>query len=526
MRLRRITLVLVTATIVVSSCKFACAQRTELGSVDSAGVQGNNDSGYYGISISADGRFVAFESFASNLVSGDTNGAADVFVHDRLTGTTERVSIDSAGMQANGIYPSISGDGQFVAFESAASNLVSGDTNGAYDVFVHDRKSGTTERVSVDSAGTQGNSDCIRASISADGRFVAFDSYASNLVSGDTNQWSDVFVHDRQTGTTERVSVDSAGTQGDGGSGTASITADGRFVAFESSSTNLVPGDTNGGGSDVFVHDRQTGITERVSVDTAGTQANSWSASASISADGRFVAFQSFASNLVPGDTNGTYDIFVHDRQTGTTERVSVDSAGTQASGASVRASISGDGRFVSFVSSASDLVSGDTNGTYDVFVHDRESGATRRVSIDSMKTEGNDESGGASISIDGRSVAFASFASNLVSGDTNGTYDVFVHGPYLTLEADPHSPPAGATLTFSTWTGAAGGLSLLVVTDINGTSLFVPVMIGAFDTNGLWTLSGTVPSGLSGTVATFETFGIIPTGKVGASNLVAVSFQ
>jgi len=290
-------------------------------SVDSAGTQGTGGHSYE-TSLSADGRFVAFRSEATNLVAGDTNAADDIFVHDRQTGTTTRVSVDSAGTQGNSYSytPSISADGRYVAFLSNASNLVAGDTNASWDIFVHDRQTGTTTRVSVDSTGTQGNgASAYHPSLSADGRFVAFLSEASNLVAGDTNGRSDIFVHDRQTGTTTRVSVDSAGTQGTGGhSYTPSISADGRYVAFASTATNLVAGDTNGTG-DIFVHDRQTG----------------------------FVAFFSYATNLVAGDTNGLRDIFVHDRQTGTTIRVSVDSAGTQGNGNSFAPSISADGRFV-----------------------------------------------------------------------------------------------------------------------------------------------------------------------------------
>ena len=170
-----------------------------------------------------------------------------------------------------------------------------------------------TTRVSVDSAGVEGNNGSWVPSISGDGRFVAFESYASNLVPGDTNLTVDVFVHDRQTGQTTRVSVDSAGVEGNGWSWPSSISGDGRFVAFESGASNLVPGDTNLTG-DVFVHDRQTGQTTRVSVDSAGVEGNSVSQTHSISGDGRFVAFESAAYNLVPGDTNGRYDVFVHDR--------------------------------------------------------------------------------------------------------------------------------------------------------------------------------------------------------------------
>ena len=335
-------------------------------------------------SISADGRFVAFAAWARNLAPGDTNGFGDVFVHDRGTGTTERLSADRTGTEANDTIhqPAISGDGHVVAFVSAATNLVPGDTNGQADVFVHDRPSGTTERVSVNSDGAEGDGSSERPTLSADGRYVAFSSSATNLVPGDTNGQSDVFVHDRQTRLTERVSVDSAGIQGNAASFVgpndhgAPLSADGRFVAFTSAATNLVPGDTNGQ-SDVFVHDRRTGTTERVSVDSAGTEANGWSERPSISTDGRFVAFCSYATNLVPRDTNGRWDEFVHDRQTHTTERVSVDSAGTEGNGDSRGASLSADGRFVAFASDANNLVPWDTNSVTDVFVRDRNSASS-----------------------------------------------------------------------------------------------------------------------------------------------------
>jgi archaellum component FlaF (FlaF/FlaG flagellin family) len=171
----------------------------------------------------------------------------------------------------------------------------------------------TTERASVDSSGIQGNRNSGNPSISADGRYVAFDSAATNLVPGDTNGLVDVFVHDRQTGRTTRVSVDSKEIQGNNASWEPSISADGRYVAFDSAATNLVPGDTNYV-VDVFVHDRQTGQTTRVSVDSNGIQANQESVGlVGISADGRYVAFDSYATNLVPGDTNDLVDVFVHD---------------------------------------------------------------------------------------------------------------------------------------------------------------------------------------------------------------------
>jgi Tol biopolymer transport system component len=436
----------------------AAGQLTERVSVDSAGAQATGSSDK--TSISADGRYVAFESAASNLVSGDTNGLTDVFVHDRQSGATERMSVNSAGAQGNNVSldPSISADGRYVAFWSRATNLVSGDTNGAWDVFVHDRQSGATERASVDSTGVQGNGDSggqlpfhIVPSISADGRYVAFWSDASNLVSGDTNAARDVFVHDRQSGATERVSVDSVGVQGNGTSERPSISADGRYVAFQSAATNLVSGDTNGE-SDVFVHDRQSDATGLVSVDSVGAQGNGQSGAPSISADGRYVVFSSSATNLVSTDTNGESDIFVHDRQSGATELVSVDSPGVQGNSDSWEPWISANGRYVAFWSYATNLVSGDTNGFWDVFVHDRQSGVTERVSVDSGGAQGI--GGGSedhSISADGRYVAFQSSATNLVSGDTNGRPDIFVRdrgvaAPTVSSVSPDHGPNTGNT--------------------------------------------------------------------------------
>ncbi len=422
-------------------------------SVATDGEQANGRSGYP--TISADGRYVAFNSWASNLVSGDTNDWADVFVYDRQTGQTSLVSVDSDGRQGNRVsgLPFISADGRYVAFDSNAINLVGDDTNNSCDkngnpannlagiilncrdVFVHDRQTRQTSRVSVASDGTQGNGSSGWASISADGRYVAFYSEANNLVSGDTNGGTDVFVHDRQTRQTSRVSVASDGTQGNapGGrafvawAGFASISADGRYVAFWSVANNLVSGDTNDI-DDVFVHDRQTRQTSRVSIASDGTQGNRRSGWPSISADGRYVAFWSEASNLVSDDTNGVADVFVHDRKAGTTTRVSVASDGAQGNERSSGLSISADGRYVAFWSVASTLVNGDTNGRQDVFIHDRETGWTSRVSVASDGARANDWSGSPSISADGRFVAFESVVSNLVSGDTNNETDILVY--------------------------------------------------------------------------------------------------
>ena len=411
---------------------------TSLVSVDSNGVQGNGACSF--VSSSQNGRWILFSSAATNLVPGDTNGMDDLFLRDLQLNTTERISVSTSSVQGNG--PSrggrISQDGRYVAFWSDADNLVPGDTNGSTDVFLRDRQAGTTERLSVSTTGAQGNQASDVCSISGDGRYVAFTSYSTNLAPGDSNGASDVYLRDRQAGTTRRISVSTAGGQANGVSGSPAITTDGRLVAFWSVATNLVPGDTNGM-DDVFLHteDPQHGTiwkTERVSVDSNGIGGDGESEYPSISSDGRYVAFTSAATNLVPNDTNGTYDVFVRDRKAGLTERVSVGAGGAQAAGGSsamYRGSISGDGRYVVFVSSAANLVPGDTNSKEDVFLRDRLSGVTERVSVDSSGNQANGDSGWGCISPDGRYVAYSSNASNLVPGDT-GMTDIFVRDRQL----------------------------------------------------------------------------------------------
>jgi Tol biopolymer transport system component len=258
-----------------------------------------------------------------------------------------------------------------VAFEGGAANLVDNDTNGKYDIFIHDCQTGETTRISVKSDGTEAKGDSHNPSLSADGQLVAFDSYATNLVDGDTSVMSDVFVRDRQTSQTMRVSVKSGGAESNGYSYTPSISADGRYVAFASDATNLVDGDTNGK-VDIFEHDRQTNQTTRVSVKSDGTQGNNHSYGPSICADGRYVAFYSVSDNLVDGDTNGVNDVFVHDYQGGQTACISVNIAGVQGNSHSGNPSICGNGRYATFSSNASNLINGDTNGTSDIFVHDK----------------------------------------------------------------------------------------------------------------------------------------------------------
>ena len=402
------------------------AQSTTRASVDSAGGEANDHSDEP--AISADGRYVAFQSWASNLVPGDAAGRRDVFVRDLASGTTTRISVGTGGAEANNHSgrPELSGDGRYVLFSSDASNLVLGDGNGDTDVFVHDRQSGLTTRVNVSSSGAQANDFSFSGAITPDGRYVAFSSFATNLVAGDTNGQLDVFVRDLQAGTTERVSLDSSGNQGNATSSGGAFSADGRFVVFTSFATNLVPGDTNGK-LDLFVRDRVSGTTTRVNVDSLGGEANGDTSLYSISGDGRYVAFQSIASNLVAGDTNGAYDAFVHDRSTGTTTCVSVDPSGAVGNGNSGEPAISFDGRFVAFSSQASNLVAGDVNGFGDTFLRDRLTGRTVLVTLTASGAQGNGDAGNPAMSADARVFAFQSWAENLVTGDTNAVNDVFV---------------------------------------------------------------------------------------------------
>lgn len=406
----------------------AAAAGTERVSTDSSGVEGNGLT-FSPPSVAAEGRYVAFASEASNLVPGDTNSQSDIFVHDRQTGSTERVSVSSSEAQADGAsdQPSISADGRFVAFESDALNLISGEANGTTDVFIHDRETGSTELVSVNSSGEQSGGPSFDPSISVDGRFVGFISYAAGLVPGDTNQWRDVFIHDRLTGATEQVNASPLLLPLGATPTPPSLSAQGRYVAFESFAPDATGPFAR---PNIFVYSRHTGVTERVSVSSSGTQGNGSSSRPSISADGRFVAFESDASNLVPDDTNSHSDVFIRDHQTGATARLSVSTAGAQGVGflGSGDPSISANGRFVSFYAVPPNLVVGDTNDTGDIFVRDVQTGSTERVSVSSSEAEGNALSGtSSSISGDGRFIAFGSAASNLVLDDTNATWDVFV---------------------------------------------------------------------------------------------------
>ena len=399
------------------------------------GTEANDDS--YEAAISFDGSVIAFQSNATNLVLDDTNNSGDIFVHDLNTDIVERVSLDQNGAEiGNGRFnnnvrtsisddgnriafqsygltgysfvlvrdrtlanttvvlppssfrnqdrearqePALSGDGQFVAFHSlvtfqnsepVSARPIDDDLNGVHDIFVYDLNTQPvpqTDRISRDASGVEGRGDSYSPSVSDNGRFVAFDSVADNFIVNDNNVERDIYVKDRNTGDIERVSISSAGAEANGESFQAKITSDGRFVAFRSRASNLV-NDDNNQNWDIFVHDRTNDTTDRVSIASDGTEASHGSFSPAISDDGRYVVFRSNANNLVEDDTNQRFDIFVHDRNTAQTVRISTASDGTQADGHSYRPDISGDGNWIVFESDATNLVAGDTNRARDIF--------------------------------------------------------------------------------------------------------------------------------------------------------------
>ena len=416
MKVAASTISALAALVLVSTALSATAGTTR---VSVSSNHGQGDAPSFTAGISADGRYVAFTSHATNLVGGDTNERQDAFVYDRKTGHTERVSVSSSGAQAEpGPDPNggsaamdMSADGRYVLFQSDASNLAPGDANRKSDAFIHDRVTGKTRRIRPAGVGITAGA------LSANGRYAVLDAGGN------------VFRYDLRRGRLLRLTA-SANSWSDGGS----VSADGRYVAFTSNASNLVRGDANKL-PDVFVRDVRTGRTTRISVTSAGKQGvgkrySNGSNAPTISSDGRFVAFHSDMRNLVPGDTNNAFDIFVHDLVTGKTQRVSVSSAGRQANAESLgSASFSVDGRYVAFSSLATNLVANDNNDITDVFIRDLRTHRTQLVSV-GMHGQGDDASWvglGAAFTRDARHLLFASWATNLVGGDTNSVADVFV---------------------------------------------------------------------------------------------------
>lgn len=388
--------------------------------------------------VSADGRFVVFSSDAANLVANDGNDASDVFLRDRVLGTTTRISVnkdDGGDASGESHTPSIDSSGRFIAFASLADDLVEGDGNGYLDVYIYDRIADQMIRASVAGSIGEPNGDSKDPCISGDGRIVAFSSSATNLVAEGANANVDIYVRDLALGETVKVSVRPGGVFTELNSWNPAISADGRHVVFTSGDNGLVAGDVEGP-QDVFVRDLDTWDIERVSVSSGGGESNERNGVATINADGSVVAWWSRANNLVDDDDNGEDDIFVRDRIADTTRRINVSSTGEQAAGGgSYHVSITDDGRFVVFMSDASNLVDDDNNGHGDVFSHDRLTGITRRHSLTPGGFGGNDYSRRPSVSPDGTYIAFESLASDFVTGDDNLAQDVFIaQGPEVIM--------------------------------------------------------------------------------------------
>lgn len=390
------------------------------------GVQEGNHASF-APSVSASGRHVAFVSQATNLVAQDAGPAAQVFVRDRASGRTTLVSVGPNGEpgDADSDAPSISGDGRYVAFASQASNLVAGDTNGVADIFVHDRIAGATQRVSMTAGGGQANDHSDAPAISADGRVVAFTSRASNLVAADSNATTDVFAHDRASGATSRVSISSGGGQADGPSGDPSISGDGRYVVFASQASDLVAGDTNDE-VDVFLHDRATQTTQRVSVGAGGGQADGPSQAPSISPDGDYVVFQTGAGNLLgAAEDPDMWHVVRHDRASGSATVVT-----RKADGGSHVPVVSDDGR-VAFVSSATNLSPHWIHNGFDQIYEWRQDENGERIvqmSVHDFRGQADADTFQPAISANGYVVAFVSPATALTAAGTRGVTNVYAH--------------------------------------------------------------------------------------------------
>lgn len=416
-----------------------------------------------GTDVSPTGRYVVFTSEATNLVTGDTNNSADVFLRDSQTGVTERVSIadNEAEAQVGGYGGLVSSDGRYVAFSSDSENLVTLDTNLSTDVFLRDRVAGTTIRVSR--GGTEGNGPSYLQSMTPDARYIVFASDADNLIgTADQNFSTDVFLRDRTLAKTERVSVATDGTEGDLDSSGGSISDDGRYVTFISNASNFDPNDS-GIYADVFVRDRNVAapLTTRLTALPNGDEADADSSNALISGDGRVVAFDTDAGNLLSQpDDNVTTDVYARVLATGVTERISTGLGNTDSTDFSFVAGISDDARFVLFQSGASNLISTKLTSVSNSFVRDRSSGSTVLGATSDGQGEPSDPNvanGGSfpnAISGDGRYVLFSSNATDVIrAGDTNGNVtDVFLRSnpvPYLFL-ATPSTVARGATITMS----------------------------------------------------------------------------
>ncbi len=523
------------------------AQGIERVSVDSAGNEANGSS--VNLDISADGRFVVFSSGATNLVPGKTNPALDIYLHDRLLGTTERVSLGDGGVEAdkNCDWPSVSDDGRYVAFESLATNLVPNDTNNSKDIFLKDRLLNTLTRINVGPGGQEDNGSAWnkRPMLSGDGEWVVFHSDGDTLVANDTNGSYDVFFFEVSTQSLTRL-LGWSGNELDFGASTPRISDDGSMLTVGSQSSNMMAGGHWNSYLPLYVVNLERN--SRFQIQDLTGFAISLRESA-FSSDGSFLAFSS-GLPLIPLDTNGAADIYVLHHSSGLLERVSISTQGQEADSASGACTISSDGRFVLFESRATNLVPGDTNGTYDVFLHDRNTGTTTRTSVDWLGNEGSGRSGiygshhyqGSAISADGRFAAFES-TNPFVPGDSNNLTDVFVRdftgsGGLDTIHlTGPSYSPTGQSISFD-WSGAPANSDAWLAYSLSLTGSIVaghsfdlgaPTTVLYSGTNsasgtGSYT-SGPVPSGAAGRWVHFEAVARDGGGAFSDSNPLSIRF-
>ncbi len=435
----------------------------ELVSVAVDGGFPNGNSSYPAPVISNDGRIVAFASLASDLIQADTNRQNDVFVRDRYTNNTVRASERTDGIQSYDINSyagpdALSANQEWLLFTQQADGLLPTDTNGQSDVYLRHLITGDLQRISIAADGGEPNGPSGSAAMSADANLIAFISYADNLIPNDINETGDIFLYNRTTGNLTRANVTTSGQPANGRvKGRIALSPDGRYLLFGSTATNLVVGGTDGASSNVFLKDLATNTYTLISrSNTTPTADNSFDPV--ISADGRFVAFRSYARNLVPGDNNFAEDIFLFDRTTATIELISVSRTGGNANGGSTgRPAISGDGRYVSFLSLASNLVTGDTNNAADLFIRDRATGITTRPSLSATAAELSDDVNALAMTPDGRYLLFSTGDNTVIPGDDNAHPDLFLFDrfpdeptatplPTVTVTGTP--PPSTPTVT------------------------------------------------------------------------------
>ena len=467
---------------------------TELVSKSSTGGFANGPS--FESAISEDGTRLAFFSAASDIVAGDTNAAEDVFLYDATEDTSLLVSRDKAGGPTNGSsrYPSLSGDGTIVAFVSDASDLVDGDANATSDVFVYDENTDRIDLVSKATGGGSANGVSGGAAISADGTKIAYPSEASDIVTGDVNGFSDVFLYDIIADTTILVSKDELGGPADGSSyGAPSLSADGTRVVYNSRASDIT--EEANGDYNIFMHDTVTDST--ILVNSGGGPPFASSYGGTISADGTKIVYFS-AANIVAGDTNGVYDVFVYDVTTGTTALVSKSAGGGPANSYSTGGPISADGSRIAFESHASDIVSADTNGAWDVFVYDFSTDTTTLVSEGTGGGPAAGDSYIGAMSPDGSQVAFESAAPDIVAGDTNSAWDVFL----WSMNRAPVASPLTATVSEASPDGTPVGTVAAVDLDLDVLSY----VITAGNSSGLFAIDMATGAVTTAGVLDYET--------------------